>query len=103
MGLDGNTWVMLSTGRGFSSPTAWHDGLFFGSKATLLGDVDGDGRADLVAVNDNDTWVMLSTGSGFSAPAQWSGEPFFGNKATLLGDITGDGRSDLVAVNVSAS
>jgi hypothetical protein len=70
------------------------------SNATLLGDVDGDGLSDLVAVNDDDTWVMLSTGSEFSAPTQWSGEPFFGTKATLLGDITGDGWSDLVAVNV---
>ena len=90
---------MRSTGSGFSIPERWSGDPFFGTKATLLGDVTGDGRADLVAVNENDTWVMLSTGSGFPAPARWSGEPFFGTKATLLGDLTGDGRADLVAVN----
>jgi FG-GAP-like repeat len=104
---DNDTWVSLSSEQlpftshpGFSAPARWSGERFFGSKATLLGDVTGDGRADLVAVNDNDTWVMLSTGSGFSAPAQWSGARFFGSKVTLLGDVTGDGRADLVAVNV---
>jgi hypothetical protein len=100
------TTVMLSaeqppwrTAPGFLTPVYWSRDPFFGTRATLLGDVTGDGRADLVAVNGNDTWVMISTGSEFSAPAQWSGERFFGTKATLLGDVTGDGRADLVAVN----
>jgi hypothetical protein len=107
MALDGNTWVMVSTGRGFSPPTEWLFGPFSGSKATLLGDVNGDGRADLVAVDDTITEVSLSNKQlpfyshpMFSAPAQWSGEGFFGSKATLLGDVTGDGRAALVAVNV---
>jgi hypothetical protein len=104
---DNDIWVALSSEQppfkshpGFLEPARWSGERFFGTRATLLGDVTGDGRADLLAVNDNDTWVMLSSGTGFSAPAQWSVEPFFGNKATLLGDITGDGRTDLVAVNV---
>jgi hypothetical protein len=46
---------------------------------TLAGDVNGDGRTDLVAVNDASTWVMLSTGSGFSSPQQWFNQPFYGS------------------------
>ena len=84
---DNNTWVMLSVGSGFEGPAQWSGDAFFGSKATLLGDVNGDGRADLVGVNDNNTWVMLSTGNGFERPAPWSGVAFFGTKATLLGCI----------------
>jgi hypothetical protein len=98
---DNATWVMLSTGTGFSAPAQWSSEPFFGTKATLIGDITGDGRADLVAVNDWDTWVMLSTGTAFSAPVRWSSTRFFGSRATLLGDITGDGKSDLVAVNVN--
>ncbi len=85
---DTSTWVMVSLGARFGGPVEWSGTEFFGSKATLLGDITGDGRADLVAVNDTSTWVMLSTGSGFSAPAQWSGTEFFGSKATLLGQVT---------------
>ena len=112
MALRGNTWVMLSTASGFSASAEWFPGLFTGSKAMLVGDVNGDGRADLVAVGDNDTQittVMLSaesveqppsrTGPRFLDPVHWSNDPFFGTKATLLGDVTGDGRADLVAVN----
>ena len=68
------------------------------TKATLTGDVNGDGRADLIAVNDNGTYVMLSTGSSFSAPQVWSMSPFFGFRATIAGDVNGDRRTDLVAI-----
>lgn len=36
-----------------------------------VGDVDGDGLDDLIAVNDDSVWVMLSNGSGFDAPQEW--------------------------------
>src|SRR5450432_2335474 len=78
---DDFTLVMLSAAQlpsisapGFLTEASWSGERFWGNQATLLGDVDGDGRADLVAIDDNDTWVMLSTATGFSAPAQWSGE-----------------------------
>jgi uncharacterized protein with NRDE domain len=100
---DGNTYVMLSTGTGFSAPALWSSTPFYGTRATLLADVTGNGRADLVAVNDNQTFVMLSTGTGFSAPALWSSTPFYGTRATLLGDVTGDRKADLVAVNDTGS
>jgi hypothetical protein len=42
---------MVSSGTGFFAPREWSGQSFFGNKATLLGDITGDGRADLVAVN----------------------------------------------------
>jgi hypothetical protein len=63
------------------------------------GNVNGDAKAGLVAVNDNSTWVMTSNGNGFNAPQEWSGLPFYGTKATLVADVNGDGKADLVAVN----
>jgi hypothetical protein len=96
---DTSTWVMHSTGTGFSAPQQWSSTAFYGTKATLVADVNGDGKADLVAVNDTSTWVMHTTGTGFSAPQQWSSTAFYGTKATLVADVNGDGKADLVAVN----
>jgi GH25 family lysozyme M1 (1,4-beta-N-acetylmuramidase) len=65
----------------------------------LSGDVDGDGRADLVAVHDAETWVMLATGTAGAAPTRWSAVKFNGTVGNLIGDVNGDTRGDLVAVN----
>ena len=67
--------------------------------ANLSGDVNGDGRADLVAINDADIWVTLSTGTAFAAPTQWSAVALQGTVGNLLGDVNGDSRADLVAIN----
>ncbi|MEO8899120.1 MAG: VCBS repeat-containing protein [Candidatus Dormibacter sp.] len=83
----------------FGAPTKWSSTPFLGSQATLGGDVNHDGSADLVAVNNSSTLVMLSNGSSFGAPTRWSSTPFFGNVATLLADVNHDGNADLVAVN----
>jgi hypothetical protein len=96
------TCVMQSTGTAFSTPTSWSGIPFYGSKATLIGDVTGDGKADVVAVNAGQTLVMLSTGTGFAAPTGWSNTPFFGTRGTFLADVTGDGKADLIAVNDSS-
>ncbi|MGC2372824.1 MAG: VCBS repeat domain-containing M23 family metallopeptidase [Solirubrobacteraceae bacterium] len=96
----GSTFVMPSMGGGFSAPQQWANVPFFGTKATLAGDVNGDGKTDLIAVNDAGTWVLGSNGYGaFSAPQQWANVPFFGTKATLAGDVNGDSKTDLIAVN----
>jgi len=67
--------------------------------ANLSGDVNGDGRADLVAINDADISVALSTGTAFAAPTQWSAVALKGTVGNLLGDVNSDGRADLVAIN----
>jgi FG-GAP-like repeat/FG-GAP repeat len=96
---DGSTWVELSSGSGFGSPTQWSTQPFFGARATLAADVNGDGKVDLVAVNHTNTWVMLSTGTGFSSPTLWSATPFFGTRGTFAASVNGDLYADLVAVN----
>ena len=65
--------------------------------------MNGDGKADLVAVNNDSVWVMLSTGSGFGPPTEWSNVPFYGNLSTQVADVTGDGKADLVAQNSSST
>jgi len=95
----GSTWVMTSNGSSFNAPALWSNAPFYGSVATLSGDLTGNGHPDLVAVNGNSVWVMLSTGSGYGSPTEWSNANFSGAQAVLLADINGDGKADLIAVN----
>ncbi|MEO8899157.1 MAG: FG-GAP-like repeat-containing protein, partial [Candidatus Dormibacter sp.] len=66
----------------------------------LSGDVNGDGKADVIAVNGSTTYVMTSNGiSSFNPPQLWSNVAFSGGISTLVGDVNGDGKADLIAVN----
>lgn len=68
------------------------------------GDVDGDGRSDLIyqaPCDDGTCWyVQRSTGSGFEPPESWGGGSFPGPSTStyglMTGDADGDGRHDLI-------
>lgn len=64
-----------------------------------FGDVDGDGRADLIAVSYDGVDVIRSFETPVLVPERWTTAPFWGSRATLFGDVNGDGRTDLIAVN----
>jgi subtilisin family serine protease len=99
----------LSTGFSLRAPVPWLSGAIDGDRATLLADVNRDGRADVIAVNyASGVWVSLSTGSGFAAPRQWAvpprssftGQPgYWGTRGTFMADVNGDGQADIVAIN----
>jgi hypothetical protein len=42
----------------------WIDASFVGTQGTFFADVDGDGRADAIAVNDDDVTVRQSSSGG---------------------------------------
>jgi hypothetical protein len=71
---------------------------------TLVGDVNRDGKADLVTFAPDGTWlVALSTGSSFvqRAWAQWSSPDHW--QAVFVTDVNGDGRDDIVGFNRDGS
>ncbi|MEW2506032.1 VCBS repeat-containing protein [Amycolatopsis sp. NPDC047767] len=80
-------------------PQQWSTTPFHSTKKTFTGDIDADGKADLIAVNDTDVQVMRSTGTSYSAPEVWYAGSFSGTRDTLTADVDGDGDTDLVAVN----
>jgi hypothetical protein len=105
----GNGYVgVVSTGAaGFGNPGAnyfmWTGMPMLGSKATFLADVDGDGRADAVAVFDNEISVARSEGKKLLAPpTRWGGGDFTNVVALFAADVDGDGLSDVIGLRPQA-
>ncbi len=100
-------WCARSTGAGFERARLWLNALSDRSpwvSATLattvtLGDLNGDGRADLCVRGKDGIDCAVSTGAAFSHFTRWSTEtPKNGDDGALvLSDLNGDGRADLCA------
>lgn len=93
--------VMLSTGQGFIEQD-WTGPLSGMADSIQVGDIDGDGRADLLLSSSNSAvggQILLSRGNNsFVAHAS----PFSG--PVQLADVNGDGKTDLVgAVTLPSS
>lgn len=84
--------VFLGLGNGdFSATPVNTGGVIAGSLVT--GDVDADGRLDLVLSNQDTLQIMLGTGHGTFVQADERAGTFF---AASLGDLDGDHRSELI-------
>lgn len=105
-----SVWVSLSTGTGFTAPTAWKVGAFgyvqgwrVEKHPRLLSDVTGDGRADLVTFFDNGLYVTPSTGSSFGTTeyriknlGYTAGGWRVDQNPIVMGDVNKDGSSDVI-------
>jgi peptidoglycan/xylan/chitin deacetylase (PgdA/CDA1 family) len=87
-----------SSGAAFEPARAW---LFATSERSpkvtdsmTLGDVNGDGRADLCVSAKDGIDCAVSTGKAFSHFTRWSAETTLAS-ALSLSDLNGDGRSDV--------
>lgn len=94
----------LSTGQGLGDAQEWSPG--FGKLKRghyLAGDINGDGRADLVWGKPKASnpaivkWKAApSTGAAFMPGVLWSADAGCSDSRFLLGDADGDGMDDLV-------
>ena len=104
-GLLGTVSVLLGTGAGAFGPKADYP---TGDRPyrVALGDVNGDGRLDLVTANfgngANTASVLLGTGTGAFGP-KTDYATGGGTVGVALGDVNGDGRPDLVTANQRAN
>ncbi|MER7419452.1 VCBS repeat-containing protein [Micromonospora peucetia] len=96
----GDVYVALSNGTGFGPGQKWHDWFAPGAEIGAVGDVNGDGRDDIVAFTHNaagDVYVALSTGSSFAGTAvKWHEYFSITGEYPALGDVNGDGRDDII-------
>jgi hypothetical protein len=101
----------LSNGAGFDGASLWTTDFSNGSgwytesyaNTLQLGDVNGDGKADLCIRGSLGMHCALSTGRSFGDAALWTEE--YGDKdgwgyvpyynAIRLGDVNGDGKADI--------
>ncbi len=96
---DGNRYHTVNTPAWVSGSWAWSLGV----ARVLSGDVNGDGKTDIVVQRDTDnsSWqAMVFLGGNLGAPTTWlqlaSGSQTWQSTNPVLADMDGDGRADLV-------
>jgi hypothetical protein len=96
---EGNAiYVAHNTGSSLSGASQWLSN-FHGSVATFFADVNGDGKADAIAVNSDAIYVALSNGHGFGSTIKWTSGSFLGTGGELFADLNADMKADVIAIN----
>lgn len=89
---------------GFGKSKLWHDFFGQGQELPMVGDFNGDKKADIIAFildssigsGKGDVYVALSNGASFGPTEKW--HDFFGqgSEVPLVGDFNGDRKDDIV-------
>ncbi|MDP2275459.1 MAG: FG-GAP-like repeat-containing protein [Archangium sp.] len=91
--------VYRNLGGRFEGPSEWR--LPAGTVATARGDLDGDGRMDLVSANGSELHVAFNT-SGMQFSERDAGPLSLPpTRALTLADVNGDGELDVIAATIA--
>ncbi len=98
----GDVSVALAVVGRFEKASKWHDLFCTGGAICKTGDVNADGRADIVSFQrgfggafTGNVNVLLSTGASFNGPFLWNNYFCVGNEQCEVGDFNGDGAADI--------
>ena len=104
----GGVFVSISNGTQFLLVSRWstdysyNQGWRIGLAPRMVGDVNGDGKDDVVGFGSGGVWVALSDGTQFLPVSSWTSDFSYvqGWRTDLhprvVGDMNGDGKDDLV-------
>ncbi|MDO7854403.1 FG-GAP repeat domain-containing protein, partial [Hymenobacter convexus] len=93
-------------GGGFASVTTYSTGATSNPRSVAVGDVNGDGRPDIVTANggSNTAGVLLGLASGgFASVSTYSTGTSSQPCGVAMADVNGDGRLDIVTANYTSS
>jgi hypothetical protein len=112
---EGRVFVYLGSGSGLATSASWsaesnQASAYFGSSVASVGDVDGNGYADVLIgapnydngqADEGRAFVYYGSASGLSGIAAWTAESNqasaqFGCSVATAGDVNGDGYSDVI-------
>jgi len=98
--------VLLGNGDGTFQPAMTFDSGGTNPWSVALGDVNGDGRLDVLVANRNvlsadrgTVGVLLGDGNGTFQPAMTFASGGFSTTSVTLGDVNGDGKPDVVVAS----
>jgi C1A family cysteine protease len=99
-------YVALSNGNGFGPNQMWHTDFCYNdgwnaNTVRTVADVNGDGKADIVAFGFDGVYVALSNGTSFGPKQKWSTDFCYnngwdGNTVRTMADVNGDGKADII-------
>ena len=104
--FDGNGWQLVLGGPQWSDAAGWNKPEYYSTIQTA--DVDGDGRAELLARSASNVevwalgengWQQLPGGPAWSDAAGWNAPQYYSTIQTA--DVDGDGRAELLARSAS--
>src|SRR6185436_12956711 len=102
-----NVSLLLGNGFGGFGPAAGSPITAGSSPASVaVGDLNGDGKADLAVANDNSANVSILLGNGTGAFSQAAGSPIAVGtfpQSIVAADLNRDGTLDLAVANEAAS
>jgi hypothetical protein len=95
-------YAALNSGTGTFLPAVRQANPLLGGAPAAIGDIDNDGRADLIGVNGDailaNRWFIGQSEFLQNVPVKLtSGAPLAGRRI-VLADVSGDGRNDLLAI-----
>lgn len=95
--------VLLNSGNGtFQSAVAYPTGSASAPYAVTTGDINADGKLDIVTANYNNNTVGLLQGNGngtFQPIVTYSAGPATSPQSVAVADVNGDGQPDVVTGN----